>query len=460
MILDQTKLLFRLCYRPLDAMSGILDHGSWIYGAVAVAVVSVSLQVATSFQLDYALRAWMAHQPPPPVGQATPSNGSRVLAGSNDEEYDEPALPDPATGRRPVPPRSPELLGRMAAPAARALSMFSPGFSTLFALALLYVPLLIVLMTVLAPIGSIGVALRRDYGGLLACTLMAWTAAHLPFVIAGLALISVPIGFIGMSALWGGGTVAFGLLMVFALRTVFGASYGRSIAAVCLSPIAVMLEMMVVLASGALWMIASPCILYMVYSYFRGNLGDLGSSFRHRQSFRHNLEVCTINPRDAEAHYQLGLIHQQRHQYTEAISRFRQAIEIDPNELDAHFQLGRIAREQGRPQEALDHFGQVISRDDKHSQSEIWREIGATYEVASMWEDAHQALERFIERRPFDAEGLYRMASVAGKLNQSEKSREMLERCVEAVKTMPYYRRGEVRKWGKLAQKGMQESGS
>ena len=268
--------------------------------------------------------------------------------------------------------------------------------------------------------------------------------------------MNVPVGFIGTAALWTGGTLVFGVLMVFALRTVFGASYGRSIAAVCLSPIAVVLEM-IVLASGALWLMASPCILYMVYSYFRGNLGDLGSSFRRRQSFRHNLEVCTINPRDAEAHYQLGLIHQQRHQYTEAIARFRQAIEIDPNELDAHFQLGRIAREQGRPQEALDHFGEVISRDDKHSQSEIWREIGGTYQEVSMWEDARQALERFLERRPFDAEGLYRMAIVASKLNEPEKSREMLERCVEAVNTMPYYRRGEVRKWAKLAQKGMQE---
>src|SRR6185436_9926874 len=149
--------------------------------------------------------------------------------------------------------------------------------------------------------------------------------------------------------------------------TVFGASFGRSIAAVCLSPVSVALEIVLV-ASGVVWMIASPFVLFLLYGLLRGNLGDMGASFRHRQSFRHNLEACTINPRDAEAHYQLGLIYQQRRQYTEAIARFRQAVEIDANELDAHFQLGRIAREQGRPQEALDHFGEVISRDDKHSQ--------------------------------------------------------------------------------------------
>ncbi|HEV8487686.1 MAG TPA: tetratricopeptide repeat protein, partial [Blastocatellia bacterium] len=86
---------------------------------------------------------------------------------------------------------------------------------------------------------------------------------------------------------------------------------------------------------------------------------------------------------------------------------------------------------------------------------EVWREIGGTYQAVSMWEDARSALERFIERRPFDAEGLYRMANVASKLNQPEQSREMLERCIEAVKTMPYYRRGDVRKWGKLAEKDL-----
>ena len=443
MIVDQTKLLLTLYHRPSNAMSGILDRGSWVYGAVGVIATSLVLQFTIGVQVYREITE--PQQRHSQVEQARPSDAASVLPQDDDEEYDEPAPPSPTFYPFPA----------LAWLVAVWMSIFSPGFvSTVFALALLYVPLLILAMSVLESIGSFGVVLRRDYGALLACTLMAWTAAHVPFAVAGLALMKLHVGLIGAIALWAGGTLAFGALMVFALRTVFGASYGRCIAAVCLSPISVVLEM-AVMASGALWLIASPCILYLAYSFFRGNIGDVGASFRHRQSFRHNLEVCTINPRDAEAHYQLGLIYQQRRQYTEAIARFRQAVEIDPNELDAHFQLGRIAREQGRPQEAIDHFSQVISRDEKHSHSEVWREIGATYEAASMWEDAGAALERFVERRPFDAEGLYRMATVASKLNQPEQSREMLERCIEAVKTMPYYRRGAVRKWGKLAEKDL-----
>jgi len=444
MILDHTKLLFTLYHRPLDAMSGILDQGSWVYGAVAVVAISLVLQFAINVQVSSEMAGLTQRRPAVPQTRASDDSPALPQSEEEDEgEYDDQAQ-SPFAAALPFGPRF----------AAQWLSMLSPGFSTVFSLALLYVPLLILGMSLLEPIGSFGVALRRDYGALLACTLMAWTAAHLPFALAALALMNTHIGLVGIIILWAAGTLAFGILMIFALRTVFGAGYGRSTTVVCLSPISAAVEMALV-ASGAVWMIASPFVLFMLYGVLRGNIGDLGASFRHRQSFRHNLEVCTINPRDAEAHYQLGLIYQQRRQYTEAISRFRQAVEIDANELDAHFQLGRIAREQGRPQEALDHFGEVISRDDKHSQNEVWREIGATYQAVSMWEDARSALERFIERRPFDAEGLYRMASVASKLNQPDQSREMLNRCIEAVKTMPYYRRGDVRKWGKLAEKDL-----
>ena len=451
-MVEQIKLLFALYYRPLNAMSGILDHGNWMFGAVAVIVLSAAIQFATTAQLNAWLVATAYARPPifsdpqPPAPALTPQQPEPVLQEPDEEEYDAetPAVPPSFSTF--------ELITTM------WLNAVSPGFfSTVLSLAFLLVPMMILVMSLLEPIGSFAVALRRDYGAVLACTFMAWAASHLPFAVAALPLSQMKIGVAGNLALWAAATLGFGLLLVCVLRTVFGASYGRSVTAVCAAPVAIPLQMLIV-STGAVWLIASPCILYLVYSFLRGNIGDVGVSFRHRQSFRHNLEVCTINPRDAEAHYQLGLIYQQRRQYSEAIARFKQAVEIDSNELDAHFQLGRIAREQGRLQDALDHFNAVISRDDKHAQSEVWREIGSTYAAASMWEDARTAFEPFLDRRPYDAEGLYRMAGVLKKLNQPERSRELLDRCIEAVKTMPYYRRGVVRKWGKLAEKDLREA--
>jgi tetratricopeptide (TPR) repeat protein len=184
---------------------------------------------------------------------------------------------------------------------------------------------------------------------------------------------------------------------------------------------------------------------------FRGDIGDIGFSFRQRQSFRRSMEAATINPRDASAHYQLGLIFQCRRQYTEAIARFNQAIQIDPDETDAHYQLGRIARVQNRLQEAIDYFGVVLALDDKHSHSEVWREVGATYLAAGMFNEAREALETFVERRAYDPEGLFHYGKTLEQLGEQQQAREVFARCMEAVKTMPHYRYGDHHKWQKLA---------
>jgi predicted Zn-dependent protease len=69
-----------------------------------------------------------------------------------------------------------------------------------------------------------------------------------------------------------------------------------------------------------------------------------------------------------------------------------------------------------------------------------------------MYDEARRALERYIARRSFDPEGLYYLGETCQKLGEQDRAREMFRRCVEAVNTMPYYRRGQVSRWSKLAQ--------
>jgi len=147
----------------------------------------------------------------------------------------------------------------------------------------------------------------------------------------------------------------------------------------------------------------------MLFFLLRGYFTGVVSNQRARAAFKHNLEAATINPRDSSAHYNLALIHQQRGELGEARERFQRAIEIDSEEVDAYYQLGRIARTQGRLAEAIGHFEQVVARDRLHAQNEIWREIGSTYIAAGQYADARDALERFLDRRENDPEGLYLM---------------------------------------------------
>jgi tetratricopeptide (TPR) repeat protein len=192
---------------------------------------------------------------------------------------------------------------------------------------------------------------------------------------------------------------------------------------------------------------------------FGSDVRSLGDGLRSRQHFQEQLKIATTNPRDADAHYQLGLIHQKRRQYSEAIARFQKAIEIDPSEADAQFQLGRIAREQGRFDDAIRFLKTAAGLNDKLASSEVWKDLGAAYFGAARFEEAAAALAKYTERRSYDPEGLYWYGKALVGLGRNAEAREAFGQCVEAVDTMPKHRRAEVRKWKGLAKgelKGLQ----
>jgi predicted negative regulator of RcsB-dependent stress response len=324
--------------------------------------------------------------------------------------------------------------------AGRSFSMLS----TVLTLALLYAPATLLLVTLFEPVGSFGVAFRRDFGPLLACTLMAWAAGFMPVALGVLALPTLGIVPWASAGLAAAGVVYVLALMVLVVRTVFGARLGSALAVVGLSWFSFFLQ-------GYLPLLASPFLLYWGYQYFRGDIGDVAWSFGARQGFKRYLEAATLNPRDASAHYQLGLIQQRRHQLPEAIERFRKAVEIDATELDAHYQLGRIARQQQRYEDAIKHFDAVVTRDEKFARYEVWREIGGAYLESGSFDLARWALDKYVTQRSHDPEGLYLLGDVLARLGDADAARQQFAACVEVVETTPSFRRSEVRPWGKLA---------
>jgi tetratricopeptide (TPR) repeat protein len=234
------------------------------------------------------------------------------------------------------------------------------------------------------------------------------------------------------------------------VREVFRLGWGRSLLVVVGACVVIMLISPVLPLLGAL--LGSPFLLLLLFFVLRSYVGQATRASAARASFRQNLEAATLNPADASAHYNLGLLHQQRREYGPARERFLRAIEIDPEETDAHYQLGRIARAEGRLPEAVEHFGQVVSRDDSHAQHEVWREVGATYLAAGQFSDARDALERFLDRRQSDPEGLYLMGRAAAGLGDLRAAREWMQRCVEAVRTAPAYKYRADKRWLNEAQ--------
>ncbi len=386
--MDNIKALFMLYVRPGAAFGRILDRGHLWFAALAA--------VAFGFVLHF--------------------------------------------GDVPVPEPSSPLL--------RFIS-FAPGsyLLPLLIVAIVIVPAIILIRS-FAGFGSFSVLLNNDYVPLLMCTLMAWAAAYLPLML----LRFVAFDLVETPPVFAGFNVLAAILTAVAVRTVYGTGLFAAIGITAVAwAVGAAGAFVMGVVGGALYFLASPLVLIYLWMAFGSRLGSLGQAMRSRQHFQQQLEISTANPHDADAHYQLGLIHQRRRQFSQAAERFEKAVKIDPSMADAHMQLGVVAREQGRFDDAIGHLKTAAALDDKLEQSDVWRELGAAYFGAGRLEEARAALEKFTSRRQYDPEGLYWYGRTLKQLGRTAEAKEMFDRCIEAVRTMPAHRRAQIRGWATRA---------
>ena len=367
-------------------------------------------------------------------------------------------------------------------PSLLFLILFQSIIPLLF-IAVIFVPTLALLANMLERRTSFSLIIQQEYASLASTVFYAWTVANIAAI--PLVRLARATGFEteffvqfqkSLTAAVNQGSIlpsvarsfadprvqsltfaALVILPLFAfwtivgVREVFRLSAWRSVLVVTVSGIFMFIIGPVILPLFN--MVAfSPFLLIMLFILLRGYFGEVTRSHRARASFKQNLEAATLNPADASAHYNLGLIHQQRGELEEARKRFERAIEIDADEVDAHYQLGRIAREQGRLSDAINHFSEVVARDQTHAQHEIWREIGATYLAAGQFEDARSSLERFLGHRNMDPQGLYLMGRALAGLGRQREAADAMQACIEAVKTAPAYKYRTEKRWLNEAQ--------
>lgn len=245
--------------------------------------------------------------------------------------------------------------------------------------------------------------------------------------------------------------VLFAIGTVVGVKDVFRTSFVRAFGISVISAVAAsfVLPLAVRLFSGVL---GSPFLIFILFMLLRGYFSDIMGTQRAKAAFKQNLESATLNPADASAHYNLGLIHQSRGELDQARERFERALQIDDGEIDASYQLGRIARQQKRYADAIQNFEHVVTREPAHSQYEIWREVAATYIAAGQFEDARNALDQFLEHRPSDPEGLYLMGRAHAGLGHKREATNLMQACIEAVKTAPAYKYRASKRWLNEAQ--------
>jgi hypothetical protein len=421
-----------------------MDRGNWLVAAGLTLLVAVIFFGTVNAKLEAAYRIPSASEFIDPAAYEAGSDPTNAEAYKRSMEAYKTAL----ESRKTVPVFGDNFFKFFS---FDRTSFYQP----LLAMSVFYVPAVILLVSLFTGIASFGLLLRRDYAVLGTCALLAWSAAHLPFALAGVAMLNTETDPVVYFALWVASGALFGVFMLFAIRTVFGTSYAMAALVVALAWPAISASMYVFQYVSP-WLL-SPFLLFWVVIYFGGFLGGemrgFGNAFRQRQNLKRFLQNATVNPKDADAHVQLGLIYLDRRQESRALEHLNKAIEIDKEEIDANYELGRLARKQGELQKALDHFEIVVEQDDKYRLSEIWREVGATYLAANMYNEAADALEKYVDRRPVDPEGLYYLGRVLKAKGENERARELFEQAIESARTSPYFRSKQLGQWSKLAQK-------
>jgi tetratricopeptide (TPR) repeat protein len=442
--LSQLRLLLRLYFRPLDTFSRILDEGRLLFAVIAAVTVTLSLQLPREAEFrrqetDAALRTAMRKLDR--VVAKGMARGGTVTGEQVQRDLQDEGFFDGFAGPT-APPTFRNAIDRFTG--VNPTQYFSP----LIAMALCFVPAAIALLTYWGNLGGFSTVLFRDYVALLVCALLAWTAPYLLLAAANAALLSTGHAPRPNPAVWWTAHACFLALTALALRTLFGAPVPR---------IAGSLGGGWVCAIGGIWLygtfgnvtgyLASPFVLYYVYLGLGPQVAGIGNGLRSRQQLKRALELATLNPRDADAHYQLGIIYAQRRRHDTAIACFRQAIEIAPGEADAYFELGKIARAQRRHKDALEQYRAAAAIDDCHSSSEVWREIGETAALTGDYKTARQALAAYRERRPYDPEGACWHGRVLASLGDVEGARAAFDDAIEAVRTMPAARKRQVQAW-------------
>lgn len=440
---DNLIALLLLYIRPVAAISRILDHGRLWFAILAAILVSVVLQASDVMTL--AMDGMRSNMKAPIV-----RDSFRRLSKQEplSPELEKMVKQSEEEAARPSP------LHFVTGAVARFASYDSWGFFTaIWAIAVGLVPGIIALRAATG-YGSFSALMRRDYLSLLMCTLFCWSAVYLAVAIAQ-GVVSYGSGArasIHLVGVFAAAVLYFLALTVLAIRTALGTTLGSAIGLTLAGSAAGIVGAgFFGVVGGSLYFLASPFVLFYAWRMLGSEVSSLGDGLRNRQHLRQQMEIATTNPRDADAHYQLGLIYQQRRQYTEAIARFQRAIEIDPSESEAQFQLGRIAREQGRFDDAIRYLKTAAGLNDKLASSEVWRELGAAYVGLSRFEDAAAALAKYTQRRSYDPEGLYWYGKALAGVGRNAEAHEAFAQCIESADTMPKHRRAEVRKWKGLA---------
>jgi tetratricopeptide (TPR) repeat protein len=198
----------------------------------------------------------------------------------------------------------------------------------------------------------------------------------------------------------------------------------------------------------ATFLLALPFFLLLPFVYvFALRLRELLAVKGSLRDFQQHLHSLTLNPRDADAHYQLGLLHLQRAHLDAAQGYFEQALAIDPRDPDYHYFMGRVFEARGEWPRAMEEYEATYRLNPAYRLGDIFREVGKGYLHTDKLDKAIEFLKFFLERRSSDPEGRYWLAVALRRSGKLDEMRVQLSAILEQARTSPRFFRRENREW-------------
>jgi tetratricopeptide (TPR) repeat protein len=194
---------------------------------------------------------------------------------------------------------------------------------------------------------------------------------------------------------------------------------------------------------------------FLAYQRLRAHF----SSQSGERVFQHHLHLLTLNPQDADAHHQLGLIHFKRRNFDAAAMCFDNAIRIDGADPDYHYYRGQVHEFQGEWPRALEQYGETYRLSPEYALGDIFREVGKAYLKTGNIQKGIEFLSFFLQSRGSDPEGRYWLAIACRDSGDSDQMRVQLHMILEQARSNPRFFRKEHRAWISRARSLLKQEG-
>jgi len=316
---------------------------------------------------------------------------------------------------------------------------------TILFLSLVYVPAVIALSNAFAGDGLGFSISRTEYSSHLSALLTLWGV---------LFLIAAPIQWIAPQFLVLGEvfSISVGLLWLIVSMLIYTVWAVKELnyipAAAALGVFALSWFTLPVFFVLTTFLLALPFFVVLPVLYvFMQRLRELLATRALVRGFRQHLRTLTLNPRDADAHYQLGLLHFRSGHLDTAQGYFEQALAIDPEDPDYHYYMGRIFEARGEWPKAAGEYQTTYRLCPDYGLGDIFREVGKGYLHTDSLDKAIEFLKFFLERRGSDPQGRYWLAVALRKAGNADDMRVQLNTVLDLARSSPRFFRRENREW-------------